>query len=577
MPNERTYDKINYQTNFTAPSTYAILLKAVKDCNIVESEYARVTLFPQARASAGMRYDTSIRDTHGEISLSQFSLIEYVTETSFKLSSLGERFLELFDNDFKAKANNEYNFIATLLDALFAWKDRKYGRNLNVGILILKLLLDERLDCYITAEDWAYVSEFSCIKRIGDYENVVFNIINNRHNDIEFPLKKADVLLGGFANSWRLLEKYNDSGKIKYKLRKITKSLFIEKLNQLDQLYADIGNKIDKVILIDESLRLKGGKNLIIYGVPGCGKSHHLEHEILAQDGISNDEMHLIRTTFFQDYSNTDFVGQIFPKLNDEKVEYEFNPGPFTIALERALKKPDEKFSLVIEEINRGNAASIFGDIFQLLDRDDNGNSKYGIINVNIMDYLSKKGLKSCKTIKIPSNLYIYATMNTSDQNVFTLDNAFKRRWDFERIPNIFTDKHLYKDYFVPGMEKENITWEDLVGEINDYIIHNSDIFINEDKQIGIYFIKDKQLVETNVNVDEAKINQFAYKFFEYLWDDVCKMNHSIIFNDYASLDKLIDSYKDIGSKVFNKKLLDKISAKVDKRMKVNSVNESTE
>lgn len=329
--------------------------------------------------------------------------------------------------------------------------------------------------------------------------------------------------------------------------------------------------------LISNYSAVKGGFNKIIYGVPGCGKSHYVEHELLKQEGISNDDKHLIRATFFQDYSNTDFIGQILPKLNGDKVEYNFNPGPFTIALEKSLKNPNEKFALVIEEINRGNAASIFGDIFQLLDRDDNGNSKYGIINVNVSDYLQKREIIGYKTIKIPSNLYIFATMNTCDQNVFTLDNAFKRRWDFEIIPNKFTDKHPYKDYFVPGMEKENITWENLVSTINDYIITNSDVFMNEDKQIGIYFIKDKQLVESNVNVDEAKKNQFAYKFFEYLWDDVAKMNHSIIFNNYSSLDNLIDSYKNEGSKVFTKDISKIITQKVEERLKEKNTNESVE
>lgn len=321
----------------------------------------------------------------------------------------------------------------------------------------------------------------------------------------------------------------------------------------------------------------KGGTNKIIYGVPGCGKSYYVEHELLKREGISNDEKHLIRTTFFQDYSNTDFVGQILPKLNGDKVEYEFNPGPFTIALERALKNPSEKFSLVIEEINRGNAASIFGDIFQLLDRDDDGNSKYGIINVNVIDYLKKGGIFECKTIRIPSNLYISATMNTSDQNVFTLDNAFKRRWEFERISNKFTDKHPYKDYLVPGMEKEKITWENLVSTINDYIIHNSNILVNEDKQIGIYFIKEKQLIKQFVNVDDAKRNQFAYKFFEYLWDDVSKMDHSILFNDFTSLDHLINSYKNEGSNVFKKDIHQSIISKIKETNEENGTNEIVE
>lgn len=113
------------------------------------------------------------------------------------------------------------------------------------------------------------------------------------------------------------------------------------------------------------SSTITDGQNLVVYGTPGCGKSYYVEHTLLKDYAKDN----YIRTTFFQDYTNTDFVGQILPIVEGEKVTYKFNPGPFTLALELAIKKPNEKVALVIEELNRGSAASIFGDIFQLLDR----------------------------------------------------------------------------------------------------------------------------------------------------------------------------------------------------------------
>lgn len=158
--------------------------------------------------------------------------------------------------------------------------------------------------------------------------------------------------------------------------------------------------------------------------------------------------------------------------------------------------------------------------------------------------------------IKLPGNLSIIATMNTSDQNVFTLDTAFKRRWEFEKISNIFTDDHLFKELFIPGMK---IDWEHFVNNINDYILQ-SGASNSEDKQIGVYFVDGKGLrksVEDVSTIEDRK--KFAYKIFEYLWDDVAKFDHEKWFNtNIKSLDQLIQTYVKEGSndidgiKVFN-------------------------
>lgn len=302
--------------------------------------------------------------------------------------------------------------------------------------------------------------------------------------------------------------------------------------------------------------KIRNGKNIVVYGTPGCGKSWHVQNVMLQQSyGVSNDEQHRIRTTFYQDYTNTDFVGQIIPKVKEDKsVAYEFNPGPFALALKMAIEHSNEPVALIIEELNRGNAASIFGDIFQLLDRTDDGKSQYRITNVNLQDYLNKVFKDRnihFNYIVIPSNLYIVATMNTSDQNVFTLDTAFKRRWKFEKLSNIFTDKHEYAGYFVPGME--GITWEKLVKSINDYIVDRNDGLSLEDKQLGIYFIGKESLSETQEGaMDDKKKKEFAYKLLEYLWDDVAKYNHSDWFvPNVRTLDELIDLYMTKGQGVF--------------------------
>lgn len=287
----------------------------------------------------------------------------------------------------------------------------------------------------------------------------------------------------------------------------------------------------------DYSLAKHVGTNKVFYGTPGCGKSYYVENVVLAQEEI--DVNSVFRTTFFQDYTNTDFVGQVLPKVNEDgSVTYEFNPGPFTLALKCAIDNPDEKVALIIEELNRGNAPSIFGDIFQLLDRKD-GTSRYSIVNVNIQAYLKKESMYDLGYIRIPSNLYIFATMNTSDQNVFTLDTAFKRRWKFEKLTNDFLGKDTIGARFVPGLL--SITWKVFVETINKYIISHANSLSAEDKQLGKYFVDEDLLLETPDELSEDILKEFAYKVFEYLWADVAKFNRNDWFvEEVKSLDILI-------------------------------------
>lgn len=286
--------------------------------------------------------------------------------------------------------------------------------------------------------------------------------------------------------------------------------------------------------------------NLIVYGTPGCGKSYYVKNDLLKDYKQEN----IIRTTFYQDYTNTDFVGQILPTVSGNDVTYEFNPGPFTLALERAISNPQEPVALVIEELNRGNAPSIFGDVFQLLDR-ENGKSEYQITNVNVQKYLSDKIEDSLfEYIMIPSNLSIVATMNTSDQNVFTLDTAFKRRWDYKKLKNKFNEDHPYKDYYVPGMP--DTTWETFVNSVNDFIVSASSDLQSEDKQLGVFFVAENLLLEDSTDDSDEKAEKFAYKVLEYLWDDVAKFDRDAWFNEkIKSLDELVEEFVASGKEVF--------------------------
>lgn len=306
--------------------------------------------------------------------------------------------------------------------------------------------------------------------------------------------------------------------------------------------------------------KAKGGYNKIYYGAPGCGKSYFVQHDILDGNGIAEENR--FRTTFHPDYSNSDFVGQIMPKVEGEKVTYKFVPGPFALAMKKAYQT-DKMVYLVIEEINRGNAAAIFGDLFQLLDRKKDpsdpewGTSEYSITHLGLQDYLKRELGLEMHEISIPSNLTILATMNTSDQNVFTMDTAFKRRWSFEQISNdIDADAgHPYKDWFIPGT---NVTWAKFLKKINDRILSVKIAeSSNEDKRLGKYFVTKDCLTETAKVIGdcEAEANNFAYKVLEYLWNDVCKLEESrAMFNDGArsTLEDIIADFKERQLAIFD-------------------------
>ncbi|GAA9550522.1 hypothetical protein UBN56_03490 [Helicobacter pylori] len=271
---------------------------------------------------------------------------------------------------------------------------------------------------------------------------------------------------------------------------------------------------------IDESVRIDGGKNIILYGVPGSGKSYTLQRD------YCNDNSVVEKIVFHPDYSYSDFVGQIMPSVDDSGiVSYKFNPGPFTNILKKACHNPQIKHVLVIDEINRGNAPAIFGEIFQLLDRlkhDKNGfkkgSSEYAINNMDIANIVHSDKNAS---IRIPSNLWIIATMNTSDQNVFTLDTAFQRRFSMQLIENSF--ENVDDDFKNMKILDTDITWQKFCTTINEKIAQNNDgLSSMEDKRFGVYF----------VNIDDLKSKEnFAHKVIKYLWDDVFKFDRNIIFD----------------------------------------------
>lgn len=337
---------------------------------------------------------------------------------------------------------------------------------------------------------------------------------------------------------------------------------------------------------ISENSYTPNSSQTIYYGVPGCGKSNKIDEET-----INTSDEQKMRVVFHPEYTNADFVGQILPTNVDGNVEYKFRPGPLSKILRRAYLHPDKKYYLIVEEINRGNAAAIFGEYFQLLDRIaakkevpangytyTEGWSCYSIENEFINWYIrenlyadvnhklqneddgiakksddeSQKAIEignlhfSANTgIRLPPNLSILATMNTSDQNVFILDNAFQRRWDMVLVKNEFGD--YSENQKLATIENSDITWEKFQEVINKKISQFSkenNFSSMIDKRLGCWFVKavpDKNDANGKYIITE---DSFKNKILKYLWDDAFKFCHEDVFEDADNFEALLEKVK---------------------------------
>lgn len=253
----------------------------------------------------------------------------------------------------------------------------------------------------------------------------------------------------------------------------------------------------------------------ILFGAPGTGKSHTINQE------IKEEENNSIRTTFHPDSDYSTFVGCYKPTKDEERGEitYDFTPQAFTNAYVAAWKDLDNPFYLIIEEINRGNCAQIFGDIFQLLDRNEQGHSSYKTTpDQDLANYIRKQladtdiedsEVKSGKKMQLPPNLHIWATMNTSDQSLFPIDSAFKRRWDWRYIPIDYTDR----GHFIACGDTQ-YSWADFLQKVNDKV---EAVTQSEDKKLGYWFMGN------GAEQKEITIDRFVSKVIFYLWNDVFK------------------------------------------------------
>lgn len=336
-----------------------------------------------------------------------------------------------------------------------------------------------------------------------------------------------------------------------------------DKLRLLAVQLSESNMKDETLVDVPETVKT-GGINKIVYGAPGTGKSF----------SVNKAYNKITRVVFHAEYSYYDFVGSYKPVpvyrktesvlldsdnneatdiVGEPLIDYRFVPGPFISALVDAFLNPNEMHTLIIEELNRGNAASIFGEMFQLLDREKSGKSEYPIkVNKDLKLYLqSIEGLRtffSDGVITMPENLNIVATMNSADQGVFVLDSAFKRRWTYEYVR--ISDENIPHGDITFEYNLSFVKWRHFVKAINERLLELS---VEEDRLIGPFFIKPDEI---------ENVKNITSKLFLYLWDDVLRHKRRMFFGEtILSYTQLIDAFFE-GEDVFE--ISDKINAYVE-------------
>lgn len=602
----KNFNKTILQTSFTSLESIYYLLQVVKQNQPMTSADGKNTIFPAARAriaqARGGEWSEDNRDTHAELTLKEMRFIRYTNEaeTVFEVSDIGNEFLKAFrlietpTDTGKVTLSLEDNLSLDqknqmLLDVLIRISvvNNTYGRNIRPYLVLFKLLTEPELEGYITKSEWACFINSSEYLVDTQYPQIRDRIIEFRKNDEECEPKKSDRILTRLV-LWKVLDRVN----IPYEAQAcFCLNEDFSRVVEVNMLQGRIalsptGNEEEPSELInyDTEERLTGGVNILLYGVPGSGKSWTIENEYCRPGTI------IERLVFHPDYTNADFVGQILPVVDpvDKQVTYEFTPGPFTNILREAYTHPQLPYVLIIEEINRGNAPAIFGDVFQLLDRSYSektdgtvtypaGTSEYGITNSNVAKIVY--GDENHK-VRIPSNLSILGTMNTSDQNVFTLDTAFQRRWRMRLIENNFSN--VRPSLAQAEILDTGVTWRKFCETVNEIIIGNKAKMASaEDKRLGVYFVHENDLKFDNraiakpphtsfaaeynellkaeimngtpedaarlAEVREAlmQIRIFPEKVIKYLWDDAFKFNPEALFDtdNMDSLEKVIRTF----------------------------------
>lgn len=610
-------DKIQLPTNSTDISTLVRYLKGIKANEPLNNTTAQ-DVFKAVKESGKRKKASGKRDTHTAGTLSTYGLIRYLPGKSkdFVVSDLGCELIAMYDDD-GAPMKSEEEHTVMLLKVFATWHETKKGRDIHPGLIILKLLCDEEMGYYITEHDIAYFTCNPDFKSDDQYDEIKKYILEFRQKyDGIFGLTKkpckADIFMPTFVTNWQIFEKA-----IIYTVDKdpaspgrfvfSEKDAVIDKSDDEDNVDTEVDELEDAVDeatevdtndadttetgtslgadISDESLYrtlthyvltkeaeiycgVEFGYSMpveqtVYFGAPGTGKSFKIDKRM--RDESIPDAL-MSRVIFYPDYTYGDFVGCLRPKKENggSSVDYRFIPGPLTKALMTAFENPKNKVYFIIEEINRGSAAAVFGDLFQLLDRDKTGKSKYSIRNEDMCTTLTESALLKPffeeGNVWFPSNFNILCTMNTADQNVFILDSAFKRRFHMEYVPinyEVFDkDKDLkaylaetevfagtanltdmFKDTdlreFTANLEADGklkrnwSTFALLVNATIDIINRNEGDQISEDKKLGPFFVLEDELEQRD---------KFADKVLYYLKQDVFKYVDTYFISSYQSL-----------------------------------------
>ena len=301
-------------------------------------------------------------------------------------------------------------------------------------------------------------------------------------------------------------------------------------------------------------------RNRIVFGAPGTGKSFQMEEDratLVAMGGGYE------RVTFHPDYTYSSFVGCYKPVSEQGKIEYKYVPGPFMRVLVEALRSGltdnPKPYLLIIEEINRAKVAAVFGEVFQLLDRDSNGTSDYEIhTSEDVKRYLSDElngSLDSFTRIRIPNNMFIWASMNSADQGVFPMDTAFKRRWSFEyKGIDENEDKVGGLITLGEGEHEFEVNWNILRKAINEVLARKFNI--NEDKLMGPFFMSEDVFAfdEKGYIKNPAKFKRvFKSKVIMYLYEDAAKQQKHKLFAgcDSTKYSSICAAFDKIGIDIF--------------------------
>jgi hypothetical protein len=436
------------------------------------------------------------------------------------------------------------------------------GENLNISnieIKLIKILTVFSEEAKFKIRDQANPPRDLIFQQEGVYSEIIDGntVINVDPNKNVGPFR---ILLSSVKENlnYYLESDSTDGFKLKSGVLNDDFENYFKRVNS----YLNLNPKTTNIEIIEDAKKAPApylsARNQIFYGAPGTGKSYYLNE--LAEDKF--DEDNTKRVTFHPSYSYQQFVGSykpspiyktinkdpeglykiIKPDKEDDQfeplIDYTFVPGPFMEMLVEALKAEnnEKNYLLIIEEINRANVASVFGDVFQLLDRGSKGESTYAVtFNTDIKNHLESKGITD-KMIRIPKNLHIWATMNNADQGVMPLDTAFKRRWSF---------KYISIDEFEDAMEGETIRlvdkcydWNEFRHELNGKLKAH----VHEDKLIGPFFMNRQELKDPDIVLSKLVL---------YLREDVLRHNPSLLFGTLKTFSDISEEFKVDHKKVF--------------------------